>query len=229
MKSSGNLKRRLLYLLIASVVVGAILGIVIVLRGTWTWFEVRVIFTSVILAVSSVCGLACNLARSPHGKAVLPNAGLILTAIAASLSLIGMWSEIESEAYWKTTGAAVILAIATVQICLLSVAKLASRFQWVFVLTFQVAYGLAILLIVMIFAEIENEGMFRLIGVVSIVDASLTLVIPILHRISRFGSREEALVSPLGEHSIVAIDAEIATLQKRIEQLKTQRAKIQDS
>ena len=36
-----SLKKPLLYALVVSVIFGAVLGIVFVLRNTWGWFEVR--------------------------------------------------------------------------------------------------------------------------------------------------------------------------------------------
>lgn len=224
-----NLKVWLLYILVISVLLGAVFGIVIVLRATWTWIEVRVILTTVVLALASLCGLACDLARSPKTKPVLPVTGLLLTLITAMLFLFGIWSDSTEEMYWKTTVSSMILTLATVQICLLSIAKLASRFRWVFAIAFQVAYGLAIYLIYMIFAEVENPEAFKFAGVVSIVDAALALLIPILHRISRADTKGETIVTPLGERNILAIDAEIATLRKRIEQLEALRAQIEKS
>jgi len=59
------------------------------------------------------------------------------------------------------------------------------RFRWVFWIACQVIYGLAVLLTAMVFWELENERMFRFVAMISIIDAALTLVIPLLHRISR--------------------------------------------
>ena len=61
MQNHGDLKRPLLYLAVGSVMVGAVLGIIVVLRNTWGWFEVRVILTTITIAVASLCGLACDL------------------------------------------------------------------------------------------------------------------------------------------------------------------------
>lgn len=54
MNKRSNLKRPLLYLLVASVLFGAALGIIIVLRNKWDWFEVRVILTTVTVAIASL-------------------------------------------------------------------------------------------------------------------------------------------------------------------------------
>lgn len=228
MQSHRSLKRPLLYLLVGSVILGALLGIVIVLRNTWGWFEVRVILTTVTVAIASLCGLACDLSKTPRGANILPRCGLVLTLVSASLILLGMWSDFDSDGYWKTTTTVSIFAVATVHVCLLSIARLVRRFRWVFWIACQVVYGLAILLSVIIIGQIENDRMLRFVAAVSIVDAALTLVIPILHRISRTDEDHPVPAGPLAERNLVAISEEIAVLKQRLAELEKLRSAIAD-
>ena len=229
MTNHRNLKRPLLYLLVVSVIVSAVLGIIIVLRNTWDWFEIRVILTTVTVAIASLCGLACDLSRTPRGTNLLPLGGLLLTFLAAGLILVGMWADLESEAFWKSAWAISIFAVATVHVCLLSIAKLAGRFQWILLITCQVIYGLAILLCIMIIWEIDSDRMFRLVAAVSIVDAALTLVIPLLHRISRTNDGGTALATALEERNLAVIDQELSRLRQRISDLEKLRSEIAGS
>ena len=226
MNDQRNLKRPLLYTLIGSVMLGAVLGIIIVLRNTWGWFEVRVILTTLTVAIASLCGLACDLSRTPRGANLLPSGGLLLTFVAAGMILIGMWCELESEGFWKTTASISIFAVATVHVCLLSIARLGGKFQWVFFIACQVIFGLAVLLSIMIIWEIDNDRMYRIIVVVSIVDAALTLVIPLLHRISKTDDRRKAMMTVLDERNVATIDQEISLLKKRITELEKLRSEI---
>ena len=223
---SSNLKRPLLYALIVSVMFGAALGIIVVLRNQWGWFEIRVILTTVIIAAASILGLACDLSKVPVGKNVLPNLGLALTGVSAVMLLIGMWAEVEEVWFWKTAIASSIFAVATIHVCLLSIAKLVSRFRWVFFVASQAVFGFATLLAVIILAELESEGLWRFVAVASIVVAALTLVIPILHRIGRMESKSTDLLMPLDQRNLASIDTEIASLQKQIAKLEKVRAKI---
>lgn len=226
MQEPHNLKRPLLYVLVASVIVGALLGIVIVLRNRWNWFEIRVMLTTIILATASLCGLACDLSRTPRGANLLPRAGFLLTFIGATLILIGMWSDLESGWFWKPTASLSVFAIATVHVCLLSIARLAAKFRWVFFIAWQVIYGVAMLICIMIIWEIESEAVFRFLAAISIVDAALTLVIPLLHRISKTEDEPNLAITPLDERNIEAIDEEISTLKKRISKLEKLRSEI---
>ena len=96
MPTSHSLRRPLLFALIGSVIFAALLGIVLVLQAKWGWFEVRVILTTITIATASVCGLACDLSRTPRGTNSLPITGLVLTAIAAGMILLGMWLDAHS-------------------------------------------------------------------------------------------------------------------------------------
>ena len=71
--------------------------------------------------------------------------------------------------------------------------------------------------------------MFQFVATVSIVDAALTLVIPLLHRISKTDTNRTAMMMPLGERNVAAIDQEIVLLQKRITDLEKLRSEIAGS
>lgn len=221
-----NFKKPLLYALIISVVLGAILGIVFVLRDTWGWFEVRVMLTTVIIAVASLCGLASDLSRIPFSRNLLPRSGLILTALSAAMLLLGMWSEIENEAFWKTAFSLCTFSVATVHVCLLSIARLAGRFRWASFIGNQLIYGLAVIVTIVIVGEIDSKEIWRFIAALSIVVAAITLIIPILHRIGRIESNQQELLMPVGQRNIASIDQEIERLRHQIEELQKVKSAI---
>jgi hypothetical protein len=226
MDDDRQLRRAMFYALIGSIILGAVLGIAIVVHGAWNWFEVRVLLTTATIGVASVCGLACDLARTPRGGNGIAWAGIALTFVAAALVLGGMWLDIDAEAYWKATVCAVVLAVATVQVCLLSMARLARRFAWVFLVAWQVAYGVAGVICLMVVGETDSEGAFRLLAALAIIDAALTLAIPVLHRLSKLDEPGVDLLAGAGERNLLAIDAEILRLRERIASLEKLRAEI---
>lgn len=224
--SNPTLKRILLYCLVGSVAVGAVLAILFVLLNTWGWFEVRVILTTIVIAVASLCVMACELARTPKGANLLTYAGFGLTSLASVMILIGMWSDAGDHHYWMMCGSLSSFAIATVHVCLLSVAPLASKFKWVYYIAFQISYGLAIVFSLMLFEAFRpDDHIARVIIAVSIVDTALTLVIPILSRISRSERPTELLESPLELRNAAAIDHEIRLLRQRIVELEKLKTK----
>lgn len=220
MRTESKLKKPLLYGLIGSVLLGAALGIFFVLRNTWSWFEVQVMLTTLVLAAASLCGLACDLSRTPRGRNLLPRTGLVLTAAGAALLLIGIWLEPDSEAFWKTAACVSIVAVTTVHVSLLSIAKLASRFRWVYAVGSQIIFGYSLLLCSVIVGEIDSSSIWRLIAALSIVVAAISLVIPILHRISKIEPHGRDLLSPLEQRNMASIDEEIERLQARLVELQ---------
>ena len=226
MSQGRSLKKPLLYLLIVSVVLGAILGIFLVLRNTWGWIEVRVMLTTIIVAAASLCGLASDVAKLPRGPNILPRAGLVLTGIAASLLLLGIWLDFGEELYWKSTTALCFFAVATVHVCLLSIARLVGRFRWVAYIAYQLIFGLALMLTIVVFGEFNSEPMWRLIAALSIIVAAISLVIPILHRIGRMDRNDLSLMSPGEQRNIASIDAEISRLREQIGRLQAIRGQL---
>ncbi len=215
--------------LVGSVILGAVLGIIFILRDSWGWFEVRVMLTTVIVAVTSLCGLACDLSRMPRGRNVLPKLGLVFAILTAGLLLVGMWSDLTSEGYWKATFCVSIVGVAIVHVCLLSIAKLATRFQWIRFIGSQFIFGFALLLCCVIVGEIDERQVWRLIAAMSIVIAAFSLTVPILHRISKLDRLGEDLSSPIQARNLAAIDDEIVILQKRIALLQKTRERLESA
>ena len=227
MPSPRNLRRPLLYSLIASVLLAAVIGIVLVLQNKWGWFELRVILTTITIAAASVCGLACDLSRTPRGTNALPITGLVLTALAAFLLLVGMWADIKEDNYWKTAASAAILAVATAHVSLLAIARLSGNYRWVFFIACQIIFGLAIFLVTIIVFEIDVDRTFRFVAALTILDAAVTLIIPILHRLSKTseGARPHTL---LDEHNLASIDSEILRLRNQLAHLERLKAELTD-
>ncbi len=226
MTDSRSIKKPLLYALIASVILGATLGIIFVLRNTWGWFEVRVMLTTMIIAVASLCGLACDLSKIPSGLNLLPRAGLALTAITSCLFLVGIWIEIDSEFYWRGSATLCTFALATVHVSLLSIARLVGKFRWVSFIGNQIVYGLAVLVSITILGEVDSGAMWRFIAALSIVVAAITLVIPILYRIGRIDSSSPETMMPLEQRNVASIDEEIVRLKEQIVRLEELKARL---
>ncbi|MDB4368783.1 hypothetical protein N9Z58_01470 [bacterium] len=226
MDDSNNFKKPLLFALVISVAVGAVLGIGVVLLNNWGWYEVRVILTTLIIVIASLCGLACDLSKLPFGNNLLPRIGLCLTGITATLFLLGLWGVIESRIYWKSATCCLIVGFATVHICLLSIAKLVGRYRWVYTIGCQVILGLACILCVILIFEIESEEIFRPVAAISIVAAAITLLIPILHRLGKMNSKKQGLLMPVDARNVAVIDEQISQLEKRITTLRHLKSKI---
>jgi len=223
-----QLKRLFLYLLILSVCLSALTGIVVLLAGDFGWMQVRILLTTVTLTAASICGLACGALWERGRLRALALGGIALAVLSGAALIAGMWIEVTFEAYWKTAASLTVFAIAAAHLSLLSLARLASRFRWAWVGAYVSIISLALLIVGMILGEAGNpEAMFRILGVLAIISTSFTIMIPILHRLSReslaLRGANGSVPDGLPAEDEVAIDAEIARLQERIAALEARK------
>jgi len=193
-------KKIALWMLITSVGASAVLGIVIVLGGSFSDLQVRVILTTLTISAASICALACGALWESRRQLVLPLPGTILASLAAILVIIGIWAEVDVEGFWKLTVSVSLLAVATAHACLLSLARLAGRFIWIRVVAFIAVYVLAGLFIYLIYFTPKGDTFVRIIGAISIIVAALTILTPLFHRLSR-GDLDEVKTQVATEHS----------------------------
>jgi hypothetical protein len=175
-------KKTALWLLIGSVVVSALLGIWAIVSGEFGELQARVLLTTLTITGASVCGLACGAYWETGRGRALPALGTLLAIVGAGFLIFGIWYKTSGMNYWKVSASICLMAIATAHICLLSLARLAPRFRWALVAAYLFTYLLAGMFIYVLFRESSNERLFRVIGVVAILLAAVSLIVPIFHR-----------------------------------------------
>lgn len=204
-------------MLIASVGLSAVIGIGVILFGDFGEIEVRVLMTTLTVTVTSIFGLACGAyLESGRGK-LLPLAGIALSIVAALMCFLVIWNVLDdSEVFTKSFVTAVLLAAACSHLSLLSLARLDKRFSWTrIVASVCVAMLAAILLYIVWFEPYgDSDVVYRILGVLGILVASITVVTPILHKLSSAGS------------TLDKIDAELAELKRKVSELEAERARL---
>jgi hypothetical protein len=214
---SLNLKKFFLYLLIASVAFSALLGIGVILFGNFGETESKILLTTLIVTITSILGLACGAYLETKRGKILPVGGIILAILSAILWAIFIWGNVGNErVFVQTALSATLLAASFSHISLLSIANLDRKFRWALYAAHFSVWSLTAILLWIIWAELkgDSELLTRTIGVLSIVIAALTIITPIFHWLSRQTPKAEE------------IDAEIARLRSRIEELEKQRGEI---
>lgn len=185
MSPSMGPKKIALWFLIGSIVISAILGIIIVLAGTFSDLQIRIILTTLTISAASICALASGALWEKRRERFLSSLGAILAALAAILVITGIWTETESKEFWKFVISLSLVAVATAHACLLALARLAPRFAWTRVAATVAVYSLAGLFIYIIYFTPGGDTGVRIIGATSIIVAALTILTPIFHRLSR--------------------------------------------
>lgn len=218
--NASRLAKLCLRIFIVSIVVTAVIGIAAIsIPGSLRWYEIKILLTTLTIAAASVCGLASGGCLS-RGHTILPVSGLVLTGITAVLFLVGIWSEPRAETFWKTSFVLLFYAVACAHLSMLYMANLAGSYRWSYLVAYQLILGLATLLAVgIVFEFIETEAYWRFTGVVSILVAAITLLIPVFHYLSRdIVAAAQAEADPL-----FAVEEQIARLKKQLIELENKR------
>lgn len=221
-----NTKKFFLYLLTCSIALGALMGIWAIISGEFGELQVRILNTTTTIIGTSVLGLACGAyldnPRTKNSSAhFIPSAGIFLAVLSAAIILWMIWGNYggSEELLFKTLGVSLMFAFSFAQLSLLSLARLAARFRWAMIAAYVSILTLAatVSAIILFSQGSDNFFILRFIGVLTVVDAAVTVMIPIFHRLSRTEFVDDETPSTDD------IDAEIANLKAQISRLEKQK------
>lgn len=219
-----NTKKIFLYLLTCSIALSALMGIWAIVSGEFGDLQGKILLTTLTVVGTSILGLACGAflesPRSQKLKAV-PIAGIVCAVSCAVFSFWLIWGhpEFDEKNFFKLFFVSLIFAFSLAQLSLLSMARLAKKFLWSLITAYAVIFILdSIVSAIIIFELSGDDGLvLRLIGVLSVAAASLTVMIPIFHWLSRSEYVHDDTTST------ARIDAQIAELRAKIVHLEQQR------
>jgi hypothetical protein len=179
MNQTSTFRRTAAVLTIGSFSLAALMGIVALLGGgDFGAGEARVLLTTLIVGCASICML-CYLATTGTRWGVVGALGSVVLVLPVVTSLILVWSDWDSdtEGVWKAYGIGVVAAATLAQICML-LALSVDRPALGLVLwpTVALAAFLAVLVSGTILGEVDAGDVWRLIGVIAILDVLGTLV-----------------------------------------------------
>lgn len=192
MPSDSALKRIALITALAAVGVAAVLGIVALLGAGFGDTQLKILTTSLLVTASAVVALACAMAREAGRLGRLPHVGIAASVAGFAMMIVGLWTEPGADPYWKSAVTLLVASLAIAHAGLLDLARLPRPWP---VRTAQILTGLAgLLIVVALWAEIDNEAYWRSAGVVMVLFAAGTVAVPILHRMAGIpaGSAEPA-------------------------------------
>jgi hypothetical protein len=218
---SLNLKKLFLYLLIASVAFSALMGIGVILLGNFGETESKILLTTFIITVTSILGLACGAYLETRRGDVLPISGIVMAIASAILWIIFTWAGGAvpfEKTFVKIALTTTLLAAVCSHISLLSIARLDPKFQWSLYAAHFADWSLTAILLLIIWADLNTNSGFvgRLIGILSIIIAALTIITPVFHKLSNQAT------------TTAELDLEIETLKTRLAELEQRRAHLQD-
>jgi hypothetical protein len=186
--STGRLIRVLLIVLIGSLSLTAIVGIlVLLLGGSIGILELRVLLTTLVLALFSLTGLAASVRFARGQVVVLGGLGLAISGLGLLLSLIVIWSDPEWEPVYRGMAVAMILAAAIAYASLfLLITPRVSMVTVAMYVTLAALAAVAGMLIALTLSDFDfGQAFFRILGAVAILMVLGTLLAPLLNRVLR--------------------------------------------
>jgi hypothetical protein len=178
-----SVKRLLLYLVVGTSVLAALVGIYVLLFGTFGKTEEKILLTTLSISYFSVTSLACAAAWEKGRHALLSVPGFFFSIAGFALFLPCVWAEwFDSDPISKITIILAIFSFSFAQACLLSLVNLEGRAVWIFYAAVGAILTLAALVSVMIVYD-KAGWLLRAAGAVAILDGCLSLCIPILHHL----------------------------------------------
>jgi hypothetical protein len=200
-----------LRVLIGSVVISALVGIYILTIGHFGDLEVRVLVTALSISGLSILAMACGAAFERGRVRPLPHLGVAVSVTSFLLFMIGIWSESDWQPLWKTALSLAFVGVAAAHACLLSLATLSPRFHWTQWLGLTSAFLLVAMLIFFVWAEVDSEGLWRVVGVLAILVGAVTIGVPVLHRMSAPSAAPAAATQESSSRYCVACGSSVAS------------------
>ena len=218
-----SLPKLFLYTLIISVCLSAFLGILAILSGDFGELQIKVLISSLTISGASLGGLCCGAAYEAHRVRHFALAGVLLVAVAAVMILAGIWGEFHSEELWKMTATVSVFAAGFAHMCLLQLARLARVYHWALWAAYVVVFGLCAIISVMLWGEYGDDLIFRIMGVDAILVGAVSILIPIMHRLSR---GEISVSEGDIETALADLDDEISGLKHRLYELESMKLQL---
>lgn len=184
-------RKFLLWIFIAFLALTAIIAIISVLAGDFGEIQLKVLATTSTISAASICSMSCAAFIGRGGKALLGFLGIVCAVAAAVLAIAGMWPEIDSKAYWKTTLTFTILAIALAHAFLLLLPKLDQAHRWAQTVSIAAIGILSLQLIAAAWGEINDEDYYRFVTVVAIIVGLATLVVPVMMKLRKGDEKKQ--------------------------------------
>ncbi|MDP6606652.1 MAG: hypothetical protein QF664_10400 [Dehalococcoidia bacterium] len=174
-----------LWVLIASVVVGALMGVWALLSGDFDETDGRLLGTTFSVTGAAALVIVFGRALERPGLGRLPYGGFALTAVSFVAIVAGIWAEVDAGWYWKLATSLTVVTLTAAHASLVSPAGLAVAFRWVARAAIGTGIVLALLILVMMWVPASSDAIWRGIGVFAILSSAASIAVPVMRRLSR--------------------------------------------
>jgi len=186
-KRPTDMGRFALRVFLVLVGMNAAIGIVVLIAGGLGRTGGRILLTSLCLTAAVMVGLACSTGRRTPSLERVWSVGAVCAAVGFALLIVGIWSEPDSETFWKFPGTLIAACVAVALVSLAGLATLPERLRWTFTVTEALTAVLLAMIVTVIWSEVSSSWFLRIFGAFAVALTAFLLVIPVL---ARFGARD---------------------------------------
>ncbi len=184
----SSLTRLFLRLFMASVAINAALGIWALLVGNFGDTEGRVLVTSFLVSATMLSVLVNAPATTRRALWPAPVIGAGAAVLGFVQFIVMVWADTEGDNWFKLAGSFLVVAAGATLAANLGLIQLPDRFRSALPITTVFIAALTLAVLFAIWGEPGGDWFGRLIGVLSVLVAAGTLLIPAL---SRFGGPDD--------------------------------------
>lgn len=179
------MQRIALWIVVGSVSISALLGIWALLAGDFGDTQWKILGTTASVTGASVLAMASTTAWGRRYIWWLAPLGAATGIAGFAVVVGGIWVEPSgNDAWWKLALTLIVVAAAASYAALVARAALVGALRWALWVSYAADALLALTIIVVVWAEGGGDAAGRWIGVLAIVLASSTVLLPVFHRMS---------------------------------------------
>lgn len=182
-----NARRNAIWFVLASIVVNAVIGIVAIVSGEFSDVDGKILVTSLSVTGGAVLALANLATRTEKFFRYVPEVGALCAVVGFGLLAYAAWDEFDSGNVARVSGTSILFASGTAHAGLMSLSRLLPRYLPVLRAAWLLAAVLVVMITILIWASdsVEEDLYARVMGVVIVLLAAVTLAVPVLHRASK--------------------------------------------
>jgi hypothetical protein len=188
-------KRTGLQVLIASVVVSAALAIFSLLRGEFSDTDGKILLTALSIAAASVLTLSNGIVLEQGRSRPVATLAIIVSVVGFGLLVVTIWNSFDLDELIKVAASTIFLGVTLTHWSLVSIARIPARFRLLQVAAFPLSGILATFLIAAVWGRVEGSQTAQIAGVIGILTVAITIILPVLQRLSVTETRTRRKIS----------------------------------
>lgn len=204
-----DLRKLVIYLVIGSFSIAALMGIIALLGGDFGDTQAKVLLTTVIVGAESIAVL-CYLAVAGKPTAVVGIVGGLVSLVPFVLALALTWGGYDGDQpVWETFGVSITIAASIAQGCLLLAVADRKKLGWMLIATLlAIAIVAGMITLAILDGADFGDDFWRIFGIVAILDVLGTVVLAAIKVFDRD--------RPTGEPALMttALESRITTAAK---------------